>query len=130
MDFFVPNLMDLQVFLLKVNGQGPIDFTKYLPECLAFLSKPFVFLYYVFWCLLALLIAILFFITFIINFNNDNSTIPEITNAFIQSVIYGFAFYSTIHFQWYQKDLAKMVNFMIENFKMRSARGWTKFFFV
>ncbi|XP_037045713.1 putative odorant receptor 85e [Bradysia coprophila] len=56
---------------------------------------------------------------------SDDATIPEITSLFIQSVIYGFAFYATIHFQWYHKHLAKIVNFMLENFKMRSARGLT-----
>lgn len=122
-DFCVPNLMDVQVLLLQINGQWPIDFNNYLPTCLSFLSRPLVLLYYAFWSLLALHIGILFFITLIIKLNNDDSSIPEITNVFLQTVIYGFAFYCSIHFQWYHKDMAKMVDFMIENFKMRSARG-------
>lgn len=122
-EFSVPNLMGYQVFLVKINGQWPIDFKKYLPTYLSFLSTPLVFLYFAFWSFLALHIGILFVITLFIQLNNDDSTIPEITNVFIQSVIYGFSFYTTIHFQWYHKDLAKLINFMIENFKMRSARG-------
>lgn len=124
-DFSVPNLMSLQVFFMKINGQWPIDFQKYLPKYLSFLSTPLVFLYYTFWCLLASHIATFFFVALVISLKSYSSTIPEITNVFIQSVIYGFAFYSTIHFQWYHKDMAEMINFMIDNFKMRSARGLT-----
>lgn len=122
-DFHVPNLMNLQVSLMKINGQWPINYKNHLPKFLSFLSTPLVLLYNLFWCLLASHICTLFFITLIIKLRSNNSTIPEITNVFIQSVIYGFASYSTIHFQWYHKDLAKIVNFMVENFKMRSARG-------
>lgn len=121
--FSVPNLMSPQVLLMKINGQWPIDFRKYLPTCLSFLSKPLVLLYYMFWCLLASHICVFFFVALVIKLRSDNSTIPEIANVFIQSVIYGFAFYSTIHFQWNHKDMAQMVKLMIENFKMRSARG-------
>lgn len=126
-DFKVPNLMALQVFLLRISGQWPIDFGKYFPKYLTFLSRPLVLLYYMFWCLLASHIAVFFIIALVIKMRSDNPTIPEITNLFIQSVIYGFALFSTVHFQWYHKDIAKMVYFIIENFKMRSARGTAVF---
>lgn len=129
-NFYVPNLMDVQVSLMKINGLWPIDYKKYLPKFLSFLSTPLVLLCNMFWCLLVSHIAILFFIALIIKLRNNNSTIPEIANVFIQSVIYGFASYSTIHFQWYHKDLAKMVHFMIKNFKMRSARGLSNCLYV
>lgn len=129
-DFSVPNLMSTQVFLMKINGQWPIDFAKYLPKYLSFLSTPLVYLYYTFWCLLGSHITAFFFVALVIKMKSDDSTIPEITNVFIQSVIYGFTFYSTVHFQWYHKDMAKMISFMIENFKMRSARGLAIYFFL
>ncbi len=127
-DFHVPNLMDFQIFLMKIDGQWPIDFKKYLPTFLSFLSTPLVFLSFVFWSFLVLNIAILFIITLVIKLSDDDSTIAEITSVFIQSVIYGFAFYATIHFQWYHEDLRKIITFAIENFKMRSARGFINFF--
>lgn len=122
-DFRVPNLMSLQVFLMRFNGQWPIDFARYLPKYLSFLSKPLVLLVKIFWCLLAGHISLFFFIGFIIKLNSENSTIPEITTCFLQSMIYGFALFTTIHFQWNHKDLAKIISFVTEKFKMRSARG-------
>lgn len=127
-DFSVPHLMSLQVSLMKINGQWPINFKNYLPKYLSFLSTPLVLLYFAFWCLLAFHISTFLFVTLFVKLKSNNSTIPEITNVFIQSVIYGFAFYSTFHFQWYHKDMAKMVQFMTDNFKMRSARGLTNFY--
>lgn len=122
-DFCVPNLLGFQMSLLKFNGQWPLDFKKFLPNFLSFLSVPLVKVYLGFWSVLALHLAIFFIIKLFQLMYADDSTIPEVTNAFIQSVIYGFSFYTTVHFQWYHKDLAEIVDFMIENFKMRSARG-------
>lgn len=129
-DFRVDNLMAFQVSLMKIDGQWPINFKNYLPSFLSFLSKPLTLLYFSFWSFVALHICILFAINLGIKMNSDDATIPQITSLFIQSVIYGFAFYATIHFQWYHKQLAEIVNFMVDKFKMRSARGLSMLHFV
>lgn len=121
-DFNVPNLISLQMIVMKVNGQWPIDFGKYLPKHLSFLSKPLLVFYCAFWSFMALHISILFFAAFLIKLNN-NSPIPDMSSVFTQSVVFGFAFYTTVHFQWNHDKLVEMFNFMFENFKLRSARG-------
>lgn len=122
-DFAVQNFMSSQVLVMQIIGVWPIDLEKYLPKRLSFLSKPLVYLYSTIWIFMVLHIAIFFFVAFVIKLNTENSTTSEISTLFIQSVIFGFGFYTTVHFQWNQRDLVKMINFMNENFKMRSSRG-------
>lgn len=122
-DFNVPNLMSLQMLIMQVNGQWPINFEKYLPRQLSWLAKPMVVVYSIFWSFMALHISVLFFTAFIIKLNSGNSTIPEMSTVFTQSIVFGFAFYTTSHFQWNYAILAEMFEFVLKDFKMRSNRG-------
>lgn len=122
-NFDVSNFMDLQITMMKFNGEWIIDLKKYLPKFLSFLAPPLMLLYFTFWSFVVVSICFLYVIKLVIIMNSEDPTIPEITTAFTQSVIYFYASYATIHFQWYQKDLADILNFMTKNFKMRSARG-------
>lgn len=121
--FYVPNPMRFQVILMKIGGHYPIDFKKLLPNILSFLSTPLAFIYFAFWSFVGLHIATLFIVTLVMELRSNTATITEISNAFVQSIIYTFSFYTTAHFQWYHKDMQQIVDFMIKNFKMRSARG-------
>lgn len=123
-DFAVSNLISLQLLVMQVNGQWPINFGKYLPKYLSFLSKPLVILYSVFWSFMALHIAIFFFIAFLVKLNSENSTIPEMSSVFTQAIVFGFGCFTTVYFQWNHKKLAEMFNFVFKNFKLRSARGF------
>lgn len=122
-DFSVPNLISLQSLVMQVNGQWPIEWSKYLPKHLSFLSKSLSIIYCVFWSFMALHISVFFFAAFVIKLNSDNSTIPEMSTVYTQAVVFGFAFYTTVHFQWNHDQLAEMFDFVNTKFKMRSARG-------
>lgn len=122
-DFVISNLFYPQKFVMQLNGQWPIDYAKYLPKNLSFLSKPLVVLMCIFWSFIALHIAILFFVAFLITLNSKDSTIPEISAVFTQTVVFSLAFYTTVHFQRNYKELATMFNFVFQNFKLRSATG-------
>ncbi len=121
-NFDVPNLLSLQMFVMRLNGEWRIDFGKYLPKQLSFLSKPLIILYCAFWSFMALHISIFFFVAFVIRLKND-SPIPDMSSVFTQGVVFGFAFYTTVHFQWNHNRLEELFNFVFVNFKMRSARG-------
>lgn len=121
-DFNIPNLISYQIFVMKINGQWPIDFGKYLPTFLSFLSKPLLILNCIFWSFMGLHISIFFFVAFVIKLSNG-APIPEMSSVLTQAIVFGFAFFTTFHFQRNQDKLVEMFNFIFRNFKLRSAVG-------
>lgn len=121
-NFDVPDLTSMQVFVMKMNGEWPVDFGKYLPQHLKFLSKPLLVLYCIFWSFMALHISIGFFAAFFIKLNND-APLPDMSSVFTQGVVFGFAFFTTVHFQRNHDTLVEMFKFFQTKFKMRSAVG-------
>lgn len=102
-------LMATQVRLLKISGMWPVNW--------------FYCLFVDFWIVQ---IAIYYYATFVIELMNQGS-ITDITDALTSAVIYSWVSFGAIYFQLYYKECERMIEYMKENFKMRSAMGKKKY---
>lgn len=118
--FFESSLMRYQTFLLKTVGMCDIDFGRFLPSQLKFISHVLNFLIFAFFSFIHIHLALLFVQDMI---NSDQ--LHRITNAITMIIINSFAFFTLLYYKLNNKKYLKMVDYMDENFKARSEYGLT-----
>lgn len=119
-EFHVKDLMWYQTILLKTAGMCYINFERFLPPKLAFVSIILNWSIFGFFSFVHLHLACLFFLEMI-----QSSALEVITNAITMVIINTFAFFTLLYFKLNYKEYLRMVDFMNTRFSMRSAYGLT-----
>lgn len=107
--FSVENLMERQIFILKLASLWPTNWFLRL-QCL--ITN-----------IMSIQITIYYIITFILLILNKGNII-DITDAVTSAIIYSFVFFVQIYFQYMNSSCIAMITFMAEKFRMRSTKGY------
>uniref|UniRef100_A0A3F2ZDF0 Odorant receptor n=1 Tax=Lutzomyia longipalpis TaxID=7200 RepID=A0A3F2ZDF0_LUTLO len=120
--FYCENYLNVQITYMQVVGMYPIDYAKYLPRRLFFLSEILNRMYFGFWQLICIHIAVVQIASVYVNWGKSLDDISQYLNT---SLIYVFTYYIILYFQGRCRTHAKLINYLNENFKSRSAPGIT-----
>ncbi|GAB0100514.1 Odorant receptor [Sergentomyia squamirostris] len=105
---------------MQVVGMFPIDYAYYLPHRLAFLSDILNKMYFAFWQLICIHIAVVQIASVHVYWDKSLDEISPFLNT---SLIYVFTFYIVNYFQGRCKTHAELIDYLNANFKSRSAPG-------
>lgn len=119
-EFHVNDLMRYQTILLKMAGMCNINFDRYLPRPLEFVSALLNWITFGFFSFVHLHLAVLFFLEMI-----GSSALEVITNAITMVIINIFAFFTLLYYKLNYKKYLRMVKYMNTQFLTRSAYGLT-----
>lgn len=120
-DFAVDDLMKAPTFLMQCCGMCHIDFARYLPASLAFLSFAINMGLLVILSLIHAHLAVLFAMEIL----QEDATIDRVTNGITMVIINTFALLTLLHYQLNRSKYLRIVDFMNSNFLRRSAPGLT-----
>lgn len=109
-----------QTILLKTAGMCYINFERFLPTKLAFVSVILNWSIFGFFSFVHLHLALLFILEMV-----RSSALEVITNAITMTIINTFAFFTLLYFKLNYKKYLRMVDFMNARFSTRSAYGLT-----
>lgn len=118
----IKQLLHVQILYMKIGGHLPVDYTKYLPNSLAFLSNIINAFYFAFNSFLNLHICALYLVQFI-KYSYSEASVTQISDALMSTILHAYGFSAGLYMQLYHRDCVKIFEFMNENFKMRSAKG-------
>lgn len=116
--FYVKDLMRYQTFLLKMGGMCYINFEKYLPKRLEFISALLNWTIFGFFSFVHLHLALLFFLEMI-----RSNALEVITNSITMIIINLFAFFTLLYYKLNCNKYLHMVEYMNTQFLTRSACG-------
>lgn len=120
----VKNFLGIHIRFLKHSACWPIDYSRILPKSLNILSGPIHWIYFLGAISISFHLMVLFIYSFIYNLiYTENATLAVISDCLTESIIYAFTFCSTCYYQFRHEKCLEIVNFMNNNFKMRSAIG-------
>ncbi|XP_055304002.1 putative odorant receptor 85e [Sitodiplosis mosellana] len=112
--------MRYRTILLKLAGMCYINFERYLPKQLEFISVYLNWSLFGFFSFVHLHLAILFLLEMI-----RSSALEVITNAITMVIINVFAFFTLLYYKLNYKKYLRMVEYMNTQFLTRSAYGLT-----
>ncbi|XP_055708520.1 odorant receptor 83a [Phlebotomus papatasi] len=116
------NYLNVQITYMKIVGMFPIDYAKFLPQRLEFLSSVLNRMYFAFWQLISMHIAIVQIASVYVYWGES---LDELSPYLNNSVIYLFTYFIITYFQFKYNSHAKLIAYINENFEMRSAQGLT-----
>lgn len=116
------NFLKTQIFWLKLMAMWPVDYKKFLPENLSFLSNLLNGFYYIFWQFICLQLIVLHIVSLAINWNKG---LDEISDFIMTTLIYVFSYFITVYYQVRYVKHKELEEFVNQNFKSRSAKGLT-----
>lgn len=119
--FHVDDLMKYQTFLLKLAGMCYVNFERFLPKRLEFVSPILNNSIFGFYSFVHIHLALLFLRDIFLS----SSSFEMITNAITMFIINTFAFITLLYYKLSYKKYLKMVDYMNKNFMPRSAYGLT-----
>ncbi|XP_059611825.1 odorant receptor 83a [Phlebotomus argentipes] len=120
--FYRENYLFTQLTYMQIVGMFPIDYTKCLPQRLAFLSVILNRMYFGFWQLICIHIAVIQIASVHVNWGKSLDDISPFLNT---SLIYVFTYYIIVYFQGRYGTHAELIEYINGNFKSRSAPGIT-----
>lgn len=120
-DFHVDDLMEGSTVLMKCCAMYHIDFARYLPASMAFLSFAINIGFFVFLSLIHVHLAMLF----VMEITQEDATIDRITNGITMTIINSFAIFTLLYYQVNRRKYLRIVEFMNSKFLHRSAHGLT-----
>lgn len=121
-DFAVENMFKIQLAILRCSAMMPVEYYRWLPSWLSFLSYILNGIYLVFAQFLAAHLCILHFISSIIDLRNSSPIMVTVNNM-VQGIIYGFTFFVVIMFQLRYKTVLNIFEEFNQKCRKRSARG-------
>lgn len=115
----------LNKICMQQSACWPIDYTHYLPTVLSFLNRPLQLVFFTLTLAAGAQIAFLFFYSFVMKLTHPTpeTTLTEISDCFIQSIIYTFSCILLVYYRLRHGKLVEMIDYMDANFRQRSAIG-------
>lgn len=117
----------LNITCMRQSACWPVSYAQYLPKSLAFLSRPLQWLFFIVTLAAGTQMAALFFYSFLTKLMHPtaDTTLTEISDCFIQGIIYTFSCILLVYYRCRHDKLAEMIRYMDEHFRQRSAIGKT-----
>ena len=112
-----------QSFFLRLVGLMPIRLS-FLPQKLQFIERIFNLFFYTIW---HFVVSHLAFVQLTTIYQNFDKTLDEFIDYAMIGSIYVFGYWILCFFQYNNKKLSKLTEFVIKNFHLRSAKGKTYF---
>lgn len=108
-----------QTMLLKIVSMQPLSFA-FVPPKLNYVRYILNFLFYLFWHLILIHLAILQTETFL---QNLDKSLDEVIDYVMIGSIYIYGYFILCHWQLSYKKRSELMNFVREKFHQRSAKG-------
>lgn len=122
--FHIPDMFTVQVLILQIGGHWPIDYTKVLPNSLAFLSKYINYLVFAYVTFLNWHMSVLYFIKFLVDSYSDVEVpVVEISDSLMSVILHWYAGMAGFYLQIYHEDCKQMLWKINHDFRLRSSRG-------
>lgn len=126
--FQVDDFLSLNLELMKQSACWPLDWSRFLPAPLIFLSKWLQSLYFGIAVVASAHLAILWMYSFIMKLTIatspiDNLQMIDISHCMIESIIYSFTLFTLVYYRVRHKKCAQLIAHIKDNFKRRSAIG-------
>lgn len=121
----VDNLFWLHILFMQVSGHWPIDYTKILPQPLAFASKYLNIMYMSFITFLNWHSAVLFIIKFFMDVNNADVSVTIISDDIMSIIMHCYSGFGGFYIQINRPKVERIMRMMNEQFHRRSDSGLT-----
>lgn len=119
MDYNGKNWFDHQIKILKILGIAPIEFS-FLPARLRFLRQILNVSYVIFWYFTLIHITVCQFVSLVRNFTTGAD---DPVDFVMEGSIYAYAIVIITFWIRNYKRFLKLIDFVYENFRLRSAKG-------
>lgn len=115
-----------QNFFLQLVGMMPVKLS-FLPKKLQFINHFVALIFYAFWHFVVFHLA---FVQMTTIYQNFDKSLDDIIDYAMIGSIYTYGYWILCFFQYNNKKLAKLTDFVIKNFHSRSAKGKAEFSLV
>lgn len=108
-----------QTFFLRLVGMMPLRL-PFLTQRLRFIEKLISLFFYVFWHFVVFHLA---FVQLTTIYQNLDKTLDDITDYAMIGSIYTYGYWILCFFQYNDKKLSKLTDYVVKYFRLRSAKG-------
>lgn len=113
-----------QIIYMQMAGHWPIDYTKVLPDSMAFLSRYINLFYMTFITFANWHMAVLFTVSFLMDaFSDEEVSVTKSSDEIMSIVLHCYSGFGGFYIQANQKKCLAIMKKINERFHRRSARG-------